>query len=52
MSCWPWSTLRDLAGAVVDPWTQPARVAKAVGRREGRLLESVTSRDGVTPAHS
>jgi hypothetical protein len=26
---WPWSTLRDLVGAVIDPWVTPAMLAAA-----------------------
>ena len=29
---WPWSTHRDVVGAIVDPWVDAARLADAVGR--------------------
>jgi hypothetical protein len=43
---WPWSTLRDLAGVVADPWTQLRRVARMCGQPPQRLLQFVTSVEG------
>jgi hypothetical protein len=28
---WPWSTHRDVVGAIADPWVQPERLARALG---------------------
>lgn len=35
---WPWSTLRDMLGATVDPWTPIERIAKAVRRRPDQVV--------------
>jgi hypothetical protein len=32
--CWPWTTHRDVMGAVVDPWVTPERLARACWRSE------------------
>jgi hypothetical protein len=45
--CWPWSTLRDLAGAVVDPWTPLDAIAIACRRNPGNLLRFVASDTGL-----
>jgi len=43
---WPWSTLRDLAGVVADPWTGVRRVARLCGQIPRTLLQFVTTVDG------
>ena len=37
--CWPYSTHRDLLGAVVDPWTTQDRMARAIGLRGAHFPE-------------
>ncbi len=37
---WPWSTYRDVVGAVVDPWVTPTRLANALGDRSKRFVET------------
>lgn len=36
---WPWSTLRDAVGAIIDPWTPAARVVHAFGWADARFPE-------------
>ncbi|HET6582858.1 MAG TPA: hypothetical protein VFG69_05410, partial [Nannocystaceae bacterium] len=40
---WPWSTLRDLGGAVVRIWTPPAQVAAVVEMPTKTVLARLTS---------
>lgn len=38
--CWPWSTHRDIVGAIANPWVDAVRLAGALGRRaEGFAVE-------------
>lgn len=48
--CWPLSTLRDLGGAVADPWTPLPRIARLLGRRESTVIPLLSSDLGVEPA--
>jgi hypothetical protein len=47
---WPWSTLRDLAGVVADPWTRVRRVARLCRQTPRALLDFVTTADGEAAA--
>ncbi len=40
---WRFSTLRDLGGAAHPVWTEPARVATAIGAPSARLLAELTT---------
>ena len=45
---WPWSTHRDVVGAIADPWVPADRLALAVGRDPmdfGRAFHRFVSRD-------
>jgi hypothetical protein len=37
---WPWSTHRDVAGAIVDPWVDARRLAAALGRSPRGFAEA------------
>lgn len=39
---WPWSTLRDLGGAVASAWTHPREVARALGLPPAQLVRRLT----------
>lgn len=45
---WPWTTLRDLAGVIVDPWTvEPVRrISQSVGVPRGLVLQRLTQFEG------
>jgi hypothetical protein len=50
---WPWSTHRDLHGAVTDPWVTPSRLGAALGwspSRVSRRWHAYVSLDGGRPA--
>lgn len=36
---WPWSTHRDVVGAIVDPWIRTAELARALGSSANGLAE-------------
>jgi hypothetical protein len=36
---WPWSTYRDIAGAIVDPWISANALAIVLGKPQARFLE-------------
>ena len=40
---WPWSTLRDLVGAVAQTWTPIGRVASVLGLRADACVRALTS---------
>lgn len=37
---WPWSTHRDVVGAITDPWVDATRLATALGRSPRRFAEA------------
>lgn len=46
---WPWSTLRDLVGAVVDPWTPIGRLVAATRTRPDALVRELVEPDCALP---
>jgi hypothetical protein len=48
---WPWSTVRDLLGAVIDPWVTPPLLTSALGDGEAVMaLLAEATKEGVEPA--
>jgi hypothetical protein len=46
---WPWSTLRDLGGAVVEPWTPLERVADRLALPAATALRRLTTTADLEP---